>query len=172
MLKKVSCLTGILLLMACIFACEPPEDATIAKVITSATSVAFTQILQKNPAIEDDIYMYAVLNKQVIVERTLNAELAKAIFNDVLQSCKNLDAEDKELLITLFSTILPLIEIPPEGALNERTRGFMVAFLDGIINVVETKRAMQCERKPYPGMWETKAWIFMEALNGLHRPTA
>lgn len=172
MLKKIICLTGTIVLLSCIFACKPPDDDIIAKVITSATSVAFTQIFQKNPAIEEDVYMYAVLNRQAIVDRTINAELAKAIFNDVIQACKGLDSDDKELMIAMFSTILPLIEIPKDGMLSERTRKFMVAFLDGIINVVETKRALDCTCEPKPLTYGVKVWLFMEATNGLHQPTA
>jgi len=172
MLKKLSCVAVVLLLMAVIPACEPPDDETVAKVITSATSVAFSQILECNPQIEETLYMYAIMQKQAIVERTINAELANAIFNKVIESCPDLDADDKQRLVMLFSTILPMIEIPEEGMLSERSRKFMVAFLDGIINVIEMNRAIEGSGTNDTTMMEPKVQFLMETLNGLYNPSA
>lgn len=168
MLKKFSYVTVVLLLLASIFACEPPDDETVAKVITSATTVAFSQILAKNPQIEDQLYMYAIFQRQAIVEKTVNAELADKIFKSIIESCKDLDENDKQQMITLFSTILPMIEIPPEGTLSPRTEKFMVAFLDGIISVVETRKAIDgCECPEIPST-DGRVQLLMETLDGLH----
>jgi hypothetical protein len=166
-MKRMFCVLVALALLLPVVACEPPDDATIAKVITSATSVAFTQILAKNPKLEEGFYMYATLSKKAVVDHEVDAELAKAIFSDILEQCKDLDKDAKTQLVALFSTILPLIEIPEEGYLNERTEKFFIAFLDGIINTIETRRAL-AEPEPDPvRMWDAKPWLFKETLNGL-----
>jgi hypothetical protein len=76
--------------------------------------------LNNNEELLPTFRVYALLNKQIIEERTINAELANKMLQDVLMQCKDLDPDDVNLVLTLFNTILPLIQLPEEGVLDER----------------------------------------------------
>jgi hypothetical protein len=168
MIRKI--LPVLLALVLCVpmFACEPPSDATIAAVIESASGVAFTQILNNNEELLPTFRVYALLNKQIIEERTINAELANKMLQDVLMQCKDLDPDDVNLVLTLFNTILPLIQLPEEGVLEERQELFMLAFLNGMITACDNKLATMDPPSPPPVSWEVESWFLKEILNGLH----
>lgn len=142
-----------LFLFVGIFACEIDDD-TISSVIQSTTSVAFTRILDNNPDLTDTFYVYAVLNKKMVIEREIDQELARGIVSDILMKAKDLEDSDRELVLTLFNTILPLIQLPEEGVLKERQKKFFVAFLNGMIQACETRRALEDPPAPPPVKWE------------------
>jgi len=167
MLRKI--LPVLLALVLCVpmFACEPPSDETIAAVIQSATGVAMTQILAKNPELLPTFRVYALLNKQIIEERIINAELANKMVTDLLMTCKELDPDDVNLVLTLFNTILPLIQLPEQGMLDERQEMFMLAFLNGVLTACDNKLAITEPTPPPPVSWEVETWFLRETLNGL-----
>lgn len=169
MIRKI--LPVILALVLCVpmFACEPPSDETIAAVIESASGVAFTQVLNNNPELLPTFRVYALLNKQIIEERTINVELANKMLQDVLMQCRDLDPDDVNLVLTLFNTILPLIQLPEEGVLSEQQELFMLAFLNGIITACDNKLATMDPPPSPPVSWEVESWFLKEILNGLHR---
>ena len=164
MLKKILLTILLCIFALCMFGCEPPSNETIATVIQGASAVAFDRIINSNPELEGTFYAFAVLNKQIMVDRTVNAELAKRLMTDVLVNFKNLDEDAQMIIVTLFNTILPLIELPDEGVIKEPQKMFLIAFYDGIIQAVEMKRALRDNVVP-PISWEV--WLHMETLKNL-----
>jgi len=167
MIRKILPVLLAMVLCVPLVACEPPTDEQIATVIRSATNVCITQVLEKNPELESTFYVYAVLNKEIIVDRTINADLAKKMVQDILMECKGLDPEDTQLVLMLFNTILPLINLPEQGALDDQKEMFLLAFLNGIIDVVENRQALRGPPPPKPLEWEVRCWFLKEVLNEL-----
>lgn len=166
-MRKVFPILLALLLFVPLTACEPPTDEQLATVIRSATNVCMTQVLDKNPDLESTFYVYALLNKEIITDRTINAEYATKMVQDILMECRRLDPEDTQLVLLLFNTILPLINLPEQGALDDQKEMFLLAFLDGIIDVVETRQALRGPPPPKPLEWEVQSWFLKEVLNEL-----
>jgi hypothetical protein len=168
MIRKVLPVLIALVLIVPMIACEPPTDEQIATVIRSATNVAITQLLEKNPELEDTLYVYALLNKEIILDRTINADLAKKMMGDILMQCKDMDDDDQQLILMLFNTILPLINLPEQGALDDQKEMFLLAFLNGIIDVVENIKALRGPPPAPPVEWEVnQVWFLKEVLNGI-----
>jgi hypothetical protein len=154
----------LFVLAFCFTACDPPSNEVIATVIQSASAVAFDRIINSNPELEDTFYAFAVLNKQIMVDRTVNAELAKRLMTDVLANFEDLDEDAQMIIVTLFNTVLPLIELPDEGVIKEPQKMFLIAFYDGIIQAVDMKRAIRDSVVP-PISWEV--WLYVETLNSM-----
>lgn len=145
-------------------ACEPPSNDTIATAIQSATSVAFDRIITNNPELEETLYTFAVLNKRIMIDREVDAELAKRLMTDVLSDFKNLDEDAQVIILTLFNTVLPLIQLPEKGIIEEPQKMFLIAFYDGIIQAVEMKVMLREPVVP-PVSWEV--WLFIESLKNM-----
>jgi len=148
----------------CMTACEPPSNDTIATAIQSATSVAFDRIITNNPELEETLYTFAVLNKRIMIDREVDAELAKRLMTDVLSDFKNLDEDAQVIILTLFNTVLPLIQLPEKGIIEEPQKMFLIAFYDGIIQAVEMKVMLREPVVP-PVSWEV--WLFIESLKNM-----
>lgn len=164
-LKKVLVALMIPVFVLLATACEPPDDATIAKVIKAATAVSFEKIIDNNPELEDVFYRFAILNRQIIIDREIDVETAKRLMTDVLVNFKDLDPETQGIIVSLFNTIIPLIELPDEGVLQEPQRTFVIAFYEGIIQAVETRKAIIGEEEEPPIEWEV--YLFSETLRRL-----
>ena len=144
--------------------CEEIDVATVAKIIKGATSVAFTTILDKNPEFEDTFYAFAQLNKRIMIDREVDAQLATRLMTDVLANFDELDEDAKLIILTLFNTIIPMIDLPEAGVVKEPQKTYLIAFYNGIIQAVETKRAFREDVIP-PISWEV--WLFMQTLDRL-----
>jgi len=151
----------LFVLAFCFTACDPPSNEVIATVIQSASAVAFDRIIENNPELEDTFYVFAKLNKQIMVDRVVDAELAKRLMTDVLTDFQGLDADAQIIILTLFNTIVPLIELPDEGIIKEPQKMFLIAFYDGIIQAIDMKRALREPVVP-PVRWEV--WLFIETI--------
>ena len=157
MLRKILPLCLILAFCVGIFACEEPDPETVAKIIKSATTVAFGKVLDNNPELTDTFLVFALINKEIIIERTIDPEKAKELMYDILEFCRDMEEEDQQLVLTLFNTILPLIELPEEGLLKEPQRTYMISFFSGIQMAAENKRAIEGPEEPPPVSWEV--WL-------------
>lgn len=144
--------------------CEEIDVTTVAKIIKGATSVAFTTILDKNPEFEDTFYAFAQLNKRIMIDREVDTELATRLMTDVLANFDKLDEDAKLIILTLFNTIIPMINLPDEGVVKEPQKTYLIAFYDGIIQAVETRR-MLIEPEVPPVAWEV--WLFIETLKNI-----
>ena len=164
MFKKILLFLTLGIFCLGLTSCEEPDTVTIAKIIKATTSVAFDRIINNNPELEDTFYAFAQLNKQIMIDREVNVELAKQLMTDVLGNFPNLDDDAQMIILVLFNTIIPLIELPEEGIIQEPQKTFLIAFYDGIIQAVETKRATREDVVP-PISWET--WLFGETLERL-----
>lgn len=144
--------------------CEEIDVEMVAKIVKGATSVAFTTILDKNPKFEDTFYAFAQLNKRIMIDREVDVELATRLMTDVLGSFDELDENAKLIILTLFNTILPMINLPEQGVVQEPQRTYLIAFYDGIIQAVKTRRMLR-EPEVSPVSWEV--WLFTETLKNL-----
>ncbi len=138
--------------------CEPETD-TVVMIIKSATSIAFDRVLVNNPDLEDTFYAFAKLNKGIIIEGEVDADIAKRLMTDILISFDDLDDDYKTIILTLFNTIIPMIELPDEGPIKEPQKSFIIAFFDGIMQAVEMRREFKDTVIP-PVSWEV--WSFMK----------
>lgn len=163
--KKVLAALMIPVFVLLATACEPPDNETIAKVIKAATAVSFEKIIDNNPELEDVFHRFAILNRQIIIDREIDVETAKRLMTDVLVNFKDLDPEAQSIILSLFNTIIPLIELPDEGVLQEPQKTFVIAFYNGIIQAVETRKAIKAD-EPEPTLsWEVH--LFSETLRRL-----
>ncbi len=144
--------------------CEEIDVKMVAKIIKGATSVAFTTILDKNPEFEDTFYAFAQLNKRIMIDREVDTELATRLMTDVLANFDELDENAKIIILTLFNTIIPMIDLPEEGVIKEPQKTYLIAFYNGIIQAVETKRMLREPVVP-PISWEV--WLFINTLKNI-----
>jgi len=142
MLKKLVLPILLCILAFYVSACEPPDNETICKIIKSATAVAFDRIIDNNPELGDSFYAFAKMNKKIMAENEVDTVAANDLMRGVLKDCQGLDEDGRTIILSLFNTIVPLIELPPEGVIKEPQRMFLISFYDGIIMAVETRKEL------------------------------
>lgn len=147
MIKMKKSLIALFVILSILLlpSCEGPDPEDVAKVIEQATAIAYNEVIHKNPELEEPIAEMAYFSLTVLEEGNIDAIKAREMLNSALTNFSCLDADEKRIIVDMFSIVIPLIDLPREGVLKDPQRMFVKAFFKGIINAVELKEQLETD---------------------------
>ena len=146
-LKKSILVILITLAMIFLSACEPPDPEDVAKVIEQVSAVAYNEVVYQHPEMEETLKTIAQVSLDTLNGKQIDVVEAKSLLYGALDCFNCLDADDKRIIVDMFSIIVPLISLPQEGAVKEPQTMFMKAFFQGILNAVEIRENMPTDEE-------------------------
>jgi hypothetical protein len=146
-MKKI--LLALMLTLALIFtpACEEPDPEDVCKVITQASAVAYNEVINKNPDLEKPVGDLAYAAVKVLGGESVDVIKAKELIYNMLSNFSSLDEDEKRIIVDMFSIVVPMLELPKEGALGEKATYFTICFFEGVINAVEIKEELKSDEE-------------------------
>lgn len=147
MIKMKKSLIALFVILSILLlpSCEGPDPEDVAKVIEQATAIAYNEVIHKNPELEEPIAEMAYFSLTVLEDGNVDAMKAREMLNNALTNFSCLDADEKRIIVDMFSIVIPLIDLPREGVLKDPQRMFVKAFFQGIINAVELKEQLETD---------------------------
>lgn len=146
-IKKSIMAVIMALLLVLMSACEPPDPEDIATVIEQASAIAYNEVVHKNPDMEQPLKEIAVLSLDILEGGSIDVVKAKSMLYSALDCFNCLDDDDKRIIVDMFSIIVPLINLPKEGIVEDDQLLFMKAFFRGILNAVELKEELETDEE-------------------------
>jgi hypothetical protein len=146
-MKLKKSLIALFVILSILFlpSCEGPDPEDVAKVIEQATAIAYNEVIHKNPDLEEPIAEMAYFSLAVLEDGKIDAMKAREMLNGALTNFSCLDADEKRIIVDMFSIVIPLIDLPREGVLNDTQLMFVKSFFQGIVNAVELKEQLETD---------------------------
>lgn len=146
-MKKI--LLALMLILALIFtpACEPPDPEDVCKVINQASAVAYNEVLHRKPELEKPLSDLAYSAIGILGGESIDVVKAKELIYNMLSHFSSLEEDEKRIIVDMFAIVIPLLELPREGALGERTTYFTMCFFEGVINCCELREELKTDEE-------------------------